>query len=389
MEYEYLTLGLGKLEIEWIKNIVGPQDYFELFQADDYGKVAYYYDDDNLDIQSKQGPGYSRSLSDIKPRLTLLGFPFAKLPSLLDEHMRAFISERKNFSPKKFIYLLKQIDVSKIDWVEHEGDSGAGEFFSRRILKLPEFAAIKSYLEEFPGIDHYIFEQIDPLIILSALAENPKNLGLHVEWRKNGKHISLDKYKTCVVVTEGPTDGEILKKAINILNPEIEDFFDFIDMRNNYPFGGVGNMINFFKGLAKIGTDRKMIFVFDNDTEGNYNFRQLNNIPHPCNMKRFMLPDLPEFAKFKTIEQKIEKEEDVNKRAVAIEMYLDHKYILRRVPKVEWKIVHAVMQMKQGALKSKSKYHEKFILLQAQDYKNYDFSKLQFLIDHFIKEASV
>lgn len=94
-----------------------------------------------------------------------------------------------------------------------------------------------------------------PLTVLAALAENPKNRQLDLEWRTKAQYLGFDKYQKYLVVTEGYTNGEVIKKALQILRPNIIDFFD---MRDNYPFDGVGNMANFYKGLAKIGTNRKM-----------------------------------------------------------------------------------------------------------------------------------
>ncbi|SHM92385.1 HEPN/Toprim-associated domain-containing protein [Mucilaginibacter sp. OK098] len=390
MEYEYLSLGVGKLEIEWRKYIFGMDDHFALFQPEDKTDVLYYFDDDEV-IKSRTGQGYSKSLGDVRERLNMLGYSYRKLPPMLNEYFRSFSYQQedfKGFSPKKFVELLSAVDINEIDWVEHEGDADYGEFFSRRILTLPQFEPIKSYLEAFSRSTHYIFEQIDPYIILTALAENPKNRKLLVEWRKKDKFIDLDKYKTYLIVTEGPTDGVVLKKVLQILRPEIADFFDFIDMKENYPFGGVGSMIKFFQGVTKIGTDRQMVFIFDNDTEGRYNFDRLNNVPHPINMKKFVLSDLTEFQKFKTKGDHGDAEEDVNRRAVAIEMYLDHKYLFTHTPFVAWGGIHPSAQTLQGALKSKTKYYDKFMSLEEQDYGSYDFSKLNKLLEHLLADLT-
>ncbi|MBB5620895.1 hypothetical protein HDE69_001948 [Pedobacter cryoconitis] len=388
MEDEYLSLGIGKLESEWCRNVIGPQDHSVLFQSDDQADIPYYFDGDNDTIMSKSGPGYSKSLGEVRERLKLLGYSYNKLPTMLHEHIRSFVHEQadfKGFSPKKFIELLNAVIIKDIELVEHEGDASYGEFFSRRILTLPQFEPIKTYLDTIPRAGHYILEQIDPYIILSALAENPENRKLSLEWRKKGKLSGLDKYQTYLIVTEGHTDGEVLKKTLQILRPEIADFFDFIDMRDNYPFGGVGSMIKFFQGLTKIGTDRKMVFIFDNDTEGHFNFDRLKDIPQPANMQKFILPDLNEFQNFKTTGVLGVAEENVNGRAVAIEMYLDHKFKLTHIPVVEWGALHTSTQTLQGALKKKTKYYDKFMTLEEKDYDKYDFNKLHKLLDRFIE----
>jgi hypothetical protein len=390
MEYEYLSLGIGKLEIEWRKNIIGQQDYFELFQPGDKVDILYYFDDDGT-VKSKSGSGYSKSLDDVRERLNMLGYSYGKLPALLSEHMQSFTAELddfKGFKPTKFIELLKAVNIDEIDWVQHEGDAGYGKFFRRRILTLPQFAAVKTYLDEIPNADHYIFEQIDPYIILSALAENPENKKLKLEWRKKGKFTDLDKYKTILIVTEGPTDGAVLKKALHILRPEIADFFDFIDMKENYPFEGVSSMIKFFQGLTKIGTDRRMLFIFDNDSEGRYNFDRLNGVVHPPNMQKILLPDMAEFKNFKTTGATGDAVEDVNGRAVAIEMFLDHRYIITQAPVIQWSGPHTSTQQQQGALKLKTNYYDKFMALEEKDLSKYNSDKLGKLLNMLLDKIS-
>ena len=62
------------------------------------------------------------------------------------------------------------------------------------------------------------------------------------------------------------SDTKILKKALDILHPEIKDFSDFIEMNDNHPFAGADNLSNFFRGLLKLRTGRKMIFIFNNES---------------------------------------------------------------------------------------------------------------------------
>ena len=39
-----------------------------------------------------------------------------------------------------------------------------------------------------------------------------------------------------LIVTEGSSDTDIIKKCINLLYSDIADFFNFIDMDQNYPY---------------------------------------------------------------------------------------------------------------------------------------------------------
>jgi hypothetical protein len=390
MEDEYLSLGIKKLEIEWTKNAIGKQDHSVLFNQKDKTSIPYHYENpDTGRITSRGGPGYRKQLSDVRERLDLLGFSFKNLPNLLKDYFDSFPNEHPSLAKidtAKFIDILSKVDAAAVGWVDHEGDADLGEFFERRILTLPQFNALKEYLKDFKNVEQYVFEQIDPYIILAALAHNSMNSALTIEWRNDQKLTEApDTYQKYLIVTEGVTDSEVLRKAFEILRPNIADFFEFIDMDKNYPFGGAGSLSNFFKGLAKIGTSRAMVFIFDNDAEGHGSLNKLKNVTHPSNMKKFAMPDMPEFGSFNTIGPTGTVLQDVNGRAVAIEMFLDLKYKSTKTPVVRWSSFDKNANNYQGALEDKYDYYEIFMNLKTQDYKNYNFILLTKFLNELVK----
>lgn len=60
-----ITLGVGKLEINWGKNDIF-DNFRDLFQAEDWKDIKYYYADNVVEIKK----GYSRKLSQVKPRFS-------------------------------------------------------------------------------------------------------------------------------------------------------------------------------------------------------------------------------------------------------------------------------------------------------------------------------
>ena len=390
MEDEYLALGIGKLEIEWQRNSIGKQDHSVLFTANDRTDIPHYYDDKNEKIVSKLAPGYRKSIKAIRQRLDLLGYTYNNLLTKLSEYFSGYpydLDELNKLDNQKIIDLLTAVEIDKIDWVEHEGDADMGEFFSRRILTLPQFTSLKQYLAQHKDVDDYILEQIDPYIVLAALAHNPKNEHLYVEWR-NAEPLGpgLSTYQKFLIVTEGKTDGQVIKKAIGILKPNLADFFEFIDMKENYPFGNAGSLASFFMGLCKIGTNRPIIFIFDNDAEGHGNLKKLDTIAHPANFKKFAMPNLPDFAGFKTVGPNGNAVQDVNQRAVAIEMYLDHTYSAQGDPIVRWSNFNYQAKEYQGALENKEKYYAKFMALTPASHAHYNFSRLEKFLDFLIAQ---
>lgn len=187
-----------------------------------------------------------------------------------------------------------------------------------------------------------------------------------------------------MIVTEGKTDTFILQTSINTLFPEVSDFFYFIDMQDNYPFTGTGNLYNFASGLTKIKIQNKTIIVFDNDEAGIFSYKKckekLVSIP---NLKFYHLPDLPEFKNFLTIGPSGDAYQDINGKAVSIECFLDLSFESKRTPQVRWTIYNDKSNQHQGALIAKDEYTR--IFKKSLLEKNYNKDKLFFLINDLIR----
>ena len=73
-----ISLGVGKMEIDWGKNNVFT-DHSVLFKVDDVGKAPYFYSDDSaseegIPVIVEYKEGLTRSLASMKTRLDLLGY---------------------------------------------------------------------------------------------------------------------------------------------------------------------------------------------------------------------------------------------------------------------------------------------------------------------------
>jgi len=143
-------------------------------------------------------------------------------------------------------------------------DYDPGEFLSKYLFKHSEFNKIHNLSKIVDKDIGLVFENIDPYITLRILAENQANNDLDVFWSYadivNNGWVRRDEIfekvgvgQEILFVTEGSSDTHILEKAIQLLYSDISDFFTFIDMEDNYPFTGDGNLYNFCKGLISIG----------------------------------------------------------------------------------------------------------------------------------------
>lgn len=388
-----ISLGIGELELDWGKNNFY-RDHGSLFQLSDIKDIPYYYADEIIEYKE----GLCRKLALVKRRLDLLGYSLGALKQQYDNH----INEVPDYYPdiplsyEDFYSVVSSLDISKVTLDEERRDYDPGVFLSKYLFKHPEFNKIHNLSEIIDQDIGLVFENIDPYITLRILAENPANSVLEVFWGyadivDNGwvtrdevlKQVGSDH--KVLVVTEGSSDTHILQKAINLLYSDVSDFFTFVDMEENYPFTGDGNLFNFCKGLTSIKIKNDVLVIFDNDVAGVAKFKQSKNLDLPTNMHITTLPNHPCFEEFQTVGPQGKSKENINGTAVAIECFLDHSYYEEEAPYVRWTSYNKSLDSYQGELARKDKYTKKFLKLKNVN-ESYDFSKLQYLLDYLYGE---
>lgn len=235
-----------------------------------------------------------------------------------------------------------------------------------------------------------LLENFNPESVLRVLAENPSNLNLPVIWffdevvrggwtdRENIQH-GISEHAEHLLVTEGSSDAKILRRAFDILRPDISDFFRFVDMADGYPFSGTGNLLNFAKGLVSIRIQNNVVFVFDNDAEGVACMNKCKALALPPNMKMMRLPDIEEFEQFLTVGPEGTHSANINGRGASIECYLD----IPLDATVRWSSYNEALQVYQGALMGKDRYKREFLELEALC-KKYDYGKIRRVLDEII-----
>ena len=231
-------------------------------------------------------------------------------------------------------------------------------------------------------------ENLDPYIVLRLLGENESNLDRDVVWRfqdvLDGGWIDeaelyegLAETDQYLVVTEGSSDSTILSAALPIVEPDVADFFNFIDMAENYPFTGTGNVLRFCQGLASIKIQNKVLVVLDNDTSGVDAFHRIQALSLPPNLRVTVLPTLDEMTNVRTLGPAGESLEDVNGRAVSIECFLDLLFGPSAHPCIRWTNFNAYRGTYQGELVNKAEYVRAFFPNIRQS--KYDTTKLSYL----------
>jgi hypothetical protein len=284
----------------------------------------------------------------------------------------------------------------------HTEEQRHGRFHEdERLPRLPSFrsADTNAYSERsyFGGL----IEIMHPYSLLRVLALNQKNLDSAVVWQYgplvDAGWADADEFvpearrtQTFLLATEGSSDVHILKHALSLLKPEIFDFFRFIDVNESHPFSGAGNLVKFAEGLVKIDVHNQVVFVFDNDAEGQYAHLRLTRHKLPKNMRAMMLPDLSEFRSFAATGPEGPVTTDINGRAAGIECYLDLAFDETSPPIVRWTTYKAEIGAYQGALEHKEKYTKRFVKQTPASVATgeYDTGKLRAVLEALVTQCS-
>jgi hypothetical protein len=401
------TLDVGAFQITWGKN-EACQNHSDLFLRGDLRDAPYYYvadgddadadvGDGDDDIEERVGdaiairkPAYVRPLGLVRRRLDLLGYSLGECRRLYENaHWSTWVDD----DVPDFDSLAKVVSSFQIP---NATCSRHGEDIDHLILTslhaagLAKQAPARDPFEQIDSVAH----ELDPYITLRLLAENPANHGVEVVWRfddvvSGGWMDAATLYEPIaqrarwLVVTEGATDGRILRESLHAVVPDLQDFFDFVDMRENYPFTGTGNVLRFCQGLVRIHIMNQILVVLDNDTEGRNTHRAIANLNLPRNLRVTTLPDLDVCRSVRTIGPSGENREDINGRAVAIECFLDIWRDPADEPLVRWSNYVEPMDAYQGAIVDKDRYTRRFGD-RARSAEPYDMRGLEALWSHLV-----
>lgn len=388
-----ITLGIGKIELDWGKNNMF-NNHSCLFQKEDIKLVPYYYSDDDIEYRK----GLSKNIKSVMRRLDLLGYSLHDIEEIFNEDLKS-ISELDNISiPISFndyYNTIKNIDINSINMASEEYDYiyNLGEYAQKCVIsEINKLSTLSEY--ECYDIREFL-QNLHPYITLRILSENKKNHKLNVIWRyadvvENGWILEediipkLNTQEKIFIVTEGSSDTDIIKKSINRLYSDIADFFDFIDMEQNYPFTGTGNLKNFVKGLSKINILNKILVILDNDTAGISVYNDIKTIDLPNNLNVITLPNYKDFDNFKCKGPQGDSLENINGKAVSIECFLDHSSIDDEIY-VRWTGFNDKLIRYQGNIEPKNLLIKSFHQYYKQEY---DFTKLKYLVDYILESCT-
>jgi hypothetical protein len=417
-----VTLDVGGLALTYSKNQMG-WDHGMLFQERDRQRLRSDQIDYEWHAEHKEDPAsmemaFSRSLRKVVPRIELLGFTlefargeYDRVVKRCCEEYRAMSDDEDEPIParmsfEEFCSFATQHAIEDLDDTYIESATKAqrhGRFHEdARLPQLPAFRSADANAYSERSYFRGLIEIMHPYSLLRVLALNPQNLDSAVVWQYgplvDAGWADADDFvaearrtQTFLVATEGSSDVHILKHALSLLRPETFDFFRFIDINESHPFSGAGNLLKFAEGLVKIDVHNQVVFVFDNDAEGQSARQRLSRLKLPQNMRAMTLPDVPEFRDFAAIGPEGPVTTDINGRAAGVECYLDLAFEDTSPPTVRWTTYKAEMDAYQGALEHKDKYTKRFMKQTPESLASgaYNPSKLRAVLEALVTECSI
>ncbi|WP_028103273.1 HEPN/Toprim-associated domain-containing protein [Pseudoduganella violaceinigra] len=421
-----LTLSVGDIILTYNTMHMGI-DHGMLFQERDWlrlenGRVIYdrCEQSDGEEVSLKD-MCFCRSLSSLIPRLELLGYTIKAVKA---DYERAVAYDQEQYAetmgtasignPERLTFDQLTAFVHKYP-VHTLNDNYVPDYDAEHEAKRGLFAS-EPDINLLPGGDpdrdtggysersHFgnLLGFLDPYSVLRILGENPENLNLQVVWncgefidagwaREHDFVSGARRTQTYLIATEGSSDTHILKRAIALLRPDIQDFFRFIDVEDRHPFSGTGSLAKFAEGLVKIDVQNRVVFLFDNDAEGRDAFHGLQRFTFPTNMRATVLPDIEELRNFPARGPDGITYVDINRRAAAIECYLDLRLKDRKPPQVTWTNYKEKLGVYQGALDFKESYANAFFNATEESIRSneYDVSKLRIVLDLLERQCSL
>lgn len=421
-----IELKIDELALDYGKNDFW-NNHAQLFQACDYSPTLFDDDDDSDCYLTEEpvniGGRYERPLGQMLGRLDLLGYS--------EDACRAYM--RNNISHVLENDFLEDGDHNNAripidnDWVISVLSSvridligqAQREFSERALARSDEQSfkqawlkriQVESKLEYIPAscfedllnslhlsFDYFIAGAkyvCDPYVVLRLLGANKANLHRRVKWDHSDLVMGgwantddflpyLDPANQFLVVTEGSSDAAVLKKSLEELRPDIVDFFYFVDMVENYPFTGTGNLFRFAQGLSSIRIQNKVVILYDNDAEGCFNYDRTVKLNRPAHLGVIKLPDLEIFKDYPTVGPEGSGRSDINGRAVSIELFL--KAAKDDEVPVRWIGYHNKSERYHGVINNKKQLFKRFL---SAELHTGDFPRLNYLLDALVSEAT-
>jgi hypothetical protein len=170
-------------------------------------------------------------------------------------------------------------------------------------------------------------------------------------------------FKKIIILTEGITDTNYIKNSINLLYPHLEYNYHFIDFGELNLNGGASYLAHNVKSFIGSGINNKIIALFDNDTAGLKEMKNLKELTIPSNIKILNYPNIQLANNYPTLGPTGKQYMNVNGLACSIEMYLGEDVLIydsgEFIP-IQWRGFDTYMKTYQGEVLEKKLIQKRF-----------------------------
>lgn len=190
-----------------------------------------------------------------------------------------------------------------------------------------------------------------------------------------------------VILTEGITDIETLKKALHVIYPKLESNVRFLDTSFR-PETNSAAVVKMIKSFAAAGISNRILAILDNDAAAS---EAMTNLPRilPNNIKVIQYPELDLMKSYPTIGPQGEINMNVNGLAGSIEMYMGKDILTDNdgnLELVQWGGYMNRVKKYQGSLINKDTVNNRFKGKDAADVNKWQ--DLRYLWDYIIDNLS-
>lgn len=414
-----IELKVSGVSLDYAKNNMG-NDYGYLFQEPDLARrpcdgIDYDY---YLDHPEQEGDlaeselAFVRPLARVIPRLDVLGCTLegarAEYEAVVADATSISESQAQHLTFEEFCALANLFPLASLanEYIEHDTEERAtvaqGRFAAHAALfaRMPWTENADMYWSEASFLSAKLCILSAPSM-LRVFALGPENSDAEVTWQfgnivnagwvdRSSFAAGAQRTHAILVATEGASDARILRRALDLLRPDVADFFRFIDGEERHHFWGTGNLVKFAEGLVRIDIQNRVLFLLDNDAEGIDAYRKLQALKMPGNLRSMVLPNIAELRCFPALGPEGLNDCDINGRAAAMECYLDLNLPGYPSARVIWSNYKRDIDAWHGALEHKESYDRHFMKQDADTLASgaYDASKLTQVLDALIAEVS-
>ncbi len=183
------------------------------------------------------------------------------------------------------------------------------------------------------------------------------------EDRRKENMLKTNPFAPAVILAEGRTDIELLKRSLFRMFPERRDYFSFFEHAELKVDGGTAYLVKFLKAFAAARAPIRIVAIFDNDTAGLQAYRQASDLNLKGNMILLPLPDIELAKSYPTIGPQGSHIVDVNGKAASIELYLGRTALSvdGELRPVRWTGYNEIANSYQGAVEGKNRVCQQFL----------------------------